>query len=293
MADNKKYYYMRLKENFFESEELVMLESLPDGILYSNILIKLYLKSLKNEGRLMFKDTIPYNAQMIATITRHQVGTVEKALTIFKDLGLIEVLDNGAIYMNDIQLFIGKASTEAERKKKARMAIEKEKTLIGQTSDKCPNENGQMSDELPPETEIETEIELEKETKTEKEVLVGLSSGQSPLIDMNFLLIQDTFRKSIREPKPQDLIKMNEALEFYEPKLILEAIKAAVGKGKTFSYVLGILDNWRNEDGIRSYNDWQVKMNAKHQQSPRGDFARNESTIPQDIRDKLNNFSSR
>lgn len=292
MADNKKYYYMRLKENFFESEELVMLESLPDGILYSNILIKLYLKSLKNEGRLMFKDTIPYNSQMIATITRHQVGTVEKALTIFKDLGLIEILDNGAIYMNDIQLFIGKASTEAERKKKARMAIEQEKKmLIGQTSDKRPMQNRQMSDKLPPETETETELEIKTETNIE-EKNVGLS-GPSSLTDQNFLLIQDTFKKLIREPKPQDLTKMDEALEFYEPQLIIEAIKAAKGKGRSFSYVLGILDNWRLEDKISTYDDWKVKIYAKHQPSTRGNLGADEAEIPEDIRNRLRNFSSR
>ena len=46
MADNKKYYYMRLKENFFDSSEISLLESMPDGYLYSNILLKLYLRSV-------------------------------------------------------------------------------------------------------------------------------------------------------------------------------------------------------------------------------------------------------
>lgn len=129
MADNKKYYYMRLKENFFDSNELTILESMQDGYLYSNILLKLYLRSLKDNGKLMFNDRIPYNAQMIATITRHQVGTVEKALRIFQEMGLIEILDNGAIYMLDIQQFIGKSSTEADRIRTYRMEIESQKAI--------------------------------------------------------------------------------------------------------------------------------------------------------------------
>ena len=72
-----------------------------DGILYSNILMKMYLKSLKNNGMLILNDAIPYNTQMIATVTRHQVGTVEKALKVFEQLGLIDILDGGAIYMSD------------------------------------------------------------------------------------------------------------------------------------------------------------------------------------------------
>ena len=51
--------------------------------LYSNILLKLYLKSLKHGGRLHLDEDIPYTAQIIATITRQQIGTVERALQIF------------------------------------------------------------------------------------------------------------------------------------------------------------------------------------------------------------------
>lgn len=132
MTDNTKYYYMRLKEGFFENDEILFLESLPDGYIYTNILLKLYLKSLKNNGKLMFNDQIPYNSQMLATLTRHSVHTVEKALKIFKELGLIEVLDNGAIYILDVQKYIGKSSTEAERKKAYRLEIDIEKENIEQ-----------------------------------------------------------------------------------------------------------------------------------------------------------------
>ena len=107
MEDNKKYYYLKLKENFFESDSMVLLENMEDGYLYSNILLKLYLRSLKDSGRLMLNGTIPYNSRMLASVTRHRVETVEKALKVLKELGLIEILDSGALYMMDIQNFIG------------------------------------------------------------------------------------------------------------------------------------------------------------------------------------------
>ena len=98
MSDNRKYYYLKLKESYFDDDAIVLLESMQDGILYSNILLKLYLKSLKNGGKLQLEN-IPYTAQMIATITRQQVGTVERALQIFMKLGLVEPLQNGALHM--------------------------------------------------------------------------------------------------------------------------------------------------------------------------------------------------
>ena len=97
MADNRKYYYLKLKESYFDDDAIVLLESMQDGVIYSNILLKLYLKSLKNGGKLQLDENIPYTAQMIATITRQQVGTVERALKIFMKLGLVEPLPSGAL----------------------------------------------------------------------------------------------------------------------------------------------------------------------------------------------------
>lgn len=185
MSDNKKYYYLRLKENFFDSDELKILESMKDGYLYSNILLKLYLRSLKNDGKLVVNDRIPYNAEMLASVTGHQIGTVKQALSIFKDLGLIDVLENGAIYMLDIQNFIGKGSSEADRKREYRQRIETDRTNV-QTNLR------QISEKSPPEIEKEIEKEIEiknihspaKQDNTPKEVYeiidyLNLKTGKS------------------------------------------------------------------------------------------------------------------
>ena len=160
MSDNRKYYYLKLKENYFDDDSIVLLESMQDGVLYSNILLKLYLKSLKHGGRLQLDEDIPYTAQMIATITRQQIGTVERALQIFLKLGLVEVLDSGTFYMSNIELLIGQSSTEAERKRAARL---QNKALS------APRTNGgHLSDIRPPEIEIELEKEIEIKREREK-----------------------------------------------------------------------------------------------------------------------------
>lgn len=156
MADNKKYYYLKIKENFYDSEEMIILQGMPDGYLYSDILMKLYLRSLKDGGQLIFRGTIPYSPEVLAQVVRHQVGTVTKALEIFEQLGLIEILDNGAIYMSDIQNLIGKSSTEADRIREYRAKISKEKQNVVQ-----------MYRKRTPEIEIEKEIELDIEKDIE------------------------------------------------------------------------------------------------------------------------------
>lgn len=163
MADNKKYYYLKLKENFFDSEEMILLETQPNGYLYSNILLKLYLRSLKNEGKLMFKDRIPYNMQMLSKVVGHNIDVVEKAMFLFKELGLVEVLDNGAIYMMDIQNFIGKSSNEADRIRNYRNRINQDKKVI-ETKDST--NVVQMYNKSTPEIELEIELEIEKDNNS-------------------------------------------------------------------------------------------------------------------------------
>ena len=158
MSDNKHYYYIKLKADYFDSDEMIVLESMPDGHKYSNILLKFMLRSLKNEGKLMFNNKIPFNHIMLSQVTRHSVGEIEKAVQIFESLNLIEILHNGAIYINDIQNFIGKSSTEADRKRSYRIRIDEDKKLLGHLSEECPEIN-------PP--ELELELKLKKELELE------------------------------------------------------------------------------------------------------------------------------
>ena len=146
MADKTKYYYLKIKENFFDTEDMKLLESMENGYLYSNILMKMYLLSLKNGGKLIYKDKIPYNSKMLSTILNHNVDVLEKAITIFRELNFIEIMDSGAIFMLDIQNYIGKSSDEADRIRAYRNKIETEKQGLLQMYDKCTTNFANIKD---------------------------------------------------------------------------------------------------------------------------------------------------
>ena len=174
---------MRLKENFFDTNEMKVLESMQDGYKYSNILLKLYLMSLQSDGKLMLNEHIPYNSKMIATITRHSVGDVEKALRLFKDLGLIEILDSGAIYMLDIQKYIGKSSTEADRQREYQRKISYSKEI-------CKESNKKSTPEIEIELEKDIEIEIDTDKKKKK---------KSAKADLNGMIDSFTENEELRE----------------------------------------------------------------------------------------------
>ena len=237
MADNKKYYYIRLKENFFDSDEIKLLESIPnDGYKFSNILLKMYLKSLKYDGRLMFNERIPFNAEMLATVTGHSLGDVMRAIDMFKKFGLIEVLETGEIYMLDIQSFIGKTSTEADRKRRYRSEID-EKKLIGTNV-------RQNSDKSTPEIELEIEKEIDIETDIKKEptayqkiVAVYEKNGfglVSPIVSEK---INDELKDFASESNEDEAVSIiTKAMEI-----------AALNSANNFNYVLAITKKWYNK----------------------------------------------
>lgn len=274
MSDNKKYYYLRLKDNFFDSDELKILESMKDGYLYSNILLKLYLRSLKNDGKLVVNDRIPYNAEMLASVTGHQIGTVKQALSIFKDLGLIDVLENGAIYMLDIQNFIGKGSSEADRKREYRQRIETDRTNV-QTNLR------QISEKSPP----EIEIELEKEIKIERE---RDSSAKSTT----------TKRKRFEKPTLSEIkqyciernnnVNAEHFFDYYESngwkvgKNSMKDWKAAVRTWERSEYRKPTVKKNSKEDAINVVNNLMNKLGGVDTEQPTTDF---ESTI--DVTDSV------
>ncbi len=259
MADNKKYYYLKLKDNFFESEELVILQSMPDGYIYSDILMKLYLKSLKNEGRLMFKEHIPYNPDMLATVVRHPVALVKEALKIFRQLGLVDVLDNGAIFMLDIQNFIGKGSSEADRKRKYRKKIEEEKQLLlGQMSEECPTGTNvhQLSEKRPPEIELEKEIEIESELDLESNSIDAIAH----FYQQNFGVITPIIAEKIQY-----------WIKDLGNDLVYEALtRTALNGIRNFSYAESIMKDWHSKN-IRTLEqvhaldlEYQAKKNQRN-----------------------------
>ena len=250
---------MRLKQDFFETEEMIILESMQDGYLYSNILLKLYLRSLKRDGKLMFNDTIPYSAEVLATVTRHSVGTIEKAMDVFQKLGLVEVMDDGAIYMLQIQEYIGKSSTEAERKKRYRDRIKLEKREknealenLGHLSTK---EVGHLSghsstrdrdrDRDRDRIDIKTEVEVEERN--------GQMSSATAA-DKSNLNIFEYYQERIGLLDGFQLQKLEEyqVIDRLEPELIKIAIdKAADNSKRSFGYVNSILKSWA-QNGIKT-----------------------------------------
>lgn len=124
--DKRPLFWLKMKNTFFDQDEIKIIESQPNGKDYIIFYMKLLLKSIENEGKLYFRDTIPYNPQMLSVITNTSIDTVKVAVDLFTSLGLMDKWDDGTLFMIETKNMIGSESKWAsykrdEREKKVKL----------------------------------------------------------------------------------------------------------------------------------------------------------------------------
>ena len=155
MAESKKYYWLKLKRDFFKRHDIRIIEEMPNGKDYILFYLKLLLESIDHEGSLRFSDTIPYNEQMLAVVTNTNIDIVRSAMKLFIELNMMTVFDDQTIFMNEVDKLIG-SETEWAKKKRLQRAKEDNVPLL---SSECPTE-------LEKDKEREKEIDIESYTTT-------------------------------------------------------------------------------------------------------------------------------
>lgn len=118
----KKYYWLKLKEDFFDDDSISWLEEQPKGKEYALFYLKLCLKSLKTDGiliRTVGTMLVPYDMKKLSEITKTDFDTVVVAMELLKNIGLVEIFENGEIFLPGLQQMVGSESQWAKYKRKA------------------------------------------------------------------------------------------------------------------------------------------------------------------------------
>lgn len=194
---NGRYYWLKLKRDFFKRHDVQLVESMPNGKDYILFYLKLLCESIDHEGRLRFSEKIPYNENMLATITHTNIDVVRAAIDIFTQLGMMDVMDDGTYFMSEVRALIGSETEWAEKKRRYRENVHK---LSGTSSGQS---TGQIEDMF-----------RTMSQKSEDNVLNN--SGQCPGH------CQDNFRQEIEREKDIDIYKPSP----YSPTTSIQSISA-------------------------------------------------------------------
>ena len=161
MAEAKKFYWLKLKRDFFKRHDIRIIEEMPNGKDYVLFYLKLLLESIDHEGSLRFSDTIPYNEQMLSVITNTNIDIVRSAMKLFIELRLIEIFDDQTIFMGEIEKMIGSESDSAKRVREHR-----ERKALQCNADVTPVKqicNTEKEKEIKKDLDKDIEIERENE----------------------------------------------------------------------------------------------------------------------------------
>lgn len=180
----QRYYWLKLKRDFFKRHDIRVVEEMPNGKDYILFYMKLLLESVDHEGSLRFSETIPYNAQMLSIVTNTNPDIVEKAIQIFKELKMIEVLDDGTIYMAEVARMIDSAADTPAARKMRRFRERKKAEEQRLITDKVTNCYGGGNEALRDiDIDIEKEIDTDSRKKNIKESSNENTASTDELID--------------------------------------------------------------------------------------------------------------
>ena len=143
----KKYYWMKLKEDFFDDDAIEWLEDQPKGKEYALFYLKLCLKSLKTNGILIRQVgtmLVPYDTKKLSEVTKTEFDTVVVAMELLKRIGLVEILEYGEICIPRMEEMIGSETDKAAimRRIREQKKLLEGNNVTGMLPDGYPCENG-------------------------------------------------------------------------------------------------------------------------------------------------------
>lgn len=165
MSDSKKYYWIKLKTDFFDQDTIDFLMGQENGAEYVVIYQMLMLKTAQQGGYLgteMAEVMVPYDIKKIVRDTKYfDYDTVTIALELFKKLGLVYEESNHILKLAGAEQLVGSESKWAEKK---RIYRDSQRTIQGQIEDNVRQEID-IDKEIEKEKDIEIDIDTDKNKK--------------------------------------------------------------------------------------------------------------------------------
>ena len=220
-----KFYWLKLKKDFFKRHDVLYIRSLPQGDEIVLFYLQLMLESVDHEGELRFNEYIPYNYSMLASITNSSQDLVETAMQQLRALGLVEIEEDQTIRLPKVVKMIGSASDtdEARRQRRCRERKKAER-------DKMSHEV--VTDVTENVTDVTGSVTKDNESKSKRK-----SKRKSKSIDIKRnikekeISLSDVLEKQVPDEKLKkafvDFIEMRKLIK---KPLTPQALKLAIGK---------------------------------------------------------------
>ena len=253
----KRYYWLKLKEDFFAQPKIKKLRRIAGGDTYTIIYLKMQLLSLKNEGRLLFEGTEDNFVDEIALTIDEDPENVSVTVAYLMRQGLLEQCSDDEYSLPQTIESIGSEADSTERVRRFR---NRSKTLPDVTSvlqsNATPLQCNTQETACNTEKEIEKDIDIELEIDTSSNEEVCKSPG-SVRATIPYRQIQEMFNSICTHfPQCQALSdRRKKAIKArFENGMTIDDFKKLFEKAEASSFLRG-----KNDRDWQASFDWLIK----------------------------------
>ena len=245
MEENKRFYWLKLKRDFFKRHDIQVIENMPNGKDYVLFYLKLLLESIDHDGELRFSETIPYDENMLSAVTNTNIDIVRTALKIFAQLQMVELWEDKTLFMREVQKMLGSETPWAAKKREYRESI---KAL--------PKDNPRTSED-----NVRQEIETETEFKSKR--IDNNKKAASPFDEILSEIEPEELRSTYR-----DYIEMRKNIR---SPMTARALRLLINRvnsletsvdGKCALLETAILNNWKSVYAPKEAKSGKAPKNA-------------------------------
>jgi predicted phage replisome organizer len=118
-VNTRRFFWFKLKNTFFDSDDMRLIEGQENGAQYIIFWQKLLLRAIDQvkPGLLRYKEDIPYDDKILSTVTKTDIDIVRSAIKLFTQLKMIEMRSNGDIWVPEIEDLVGSETSWAKYKR--------------------------------------------------------------------------------------------------------------------------------------------------------------------------------
>lgn len=253
----KKNYWLKLQKNFLKRHDIKYIKSLPEGHKIALFYLELLLEGIDHDGRLRFNEYVPYDEEMLATVLGYDLNIVKISITTLTKLHLMEVLDDGTMYMTKLESMLGIGNGDDANLRK-KLSRDRKKMTMSQNVTPLSR-----SVTLEKEKETDKESETNKELETDIEVVSTSSSNLKESNKEISEFLKTSFKRSVTKYEIEEFEKL---INLHGVDEVEKATKEAALRSRfNVKYIGGILKNWksaseqhteREEVDLSNYRNW-------------------------------------
>lgn len=232
MAEGKRYFWLKLKDDFFTSKRIKKLRKLAGGDTYLIIYLKMQLKALKTDGYLKWTGLEDDFAEELALDLDEEPDNVKVTLQFLMACGLIETSDNVSFLLPYVAENTGSETASTQR---WREWNERQKAL---ESNKTPTLPQQIANvEIEKEIDIEIEKDIDEPPKRRGGVFQRYAGDDKDLAQA--LKEFNDFRNRKKKPMTDDAKeRLCRRLEKFPREEWIDIIHQSIDQGWTDIYPL-------------------------------------------------------